>query len=590
MPTTEKPTLETLRGMLVALEGQGYSRYKEIKGGYLAADLELLVDYVQGDPFARPSRVRVLVPNHVAKLPEWACDDPVRRRAAADFVHRVTYGILTQTPRVRGSGRSGDLDVLRPGQQVLERTALILDEAGDVELRMGVGLPADGRRILGAEAAGLLCETVPDALRRAMNEVAASVAALRRHVQTVADADALRTQLSGRGLVAFVADGSLLPRSSGIDDSPLRADRARALRAAPDGLAVTLSAPNAGLLRGMGIPAGVTLIVGGGYHGKSTLLRALERGVYDHVPGDGRERVVTVRGAVKVRSEDGRSVAGTDISNFIGELPGGERPERFHSASASGSTSQAAAIMEALEVGAECLLLDEDTSAANFMIRDARMQRLIAARDEPITAFVDRAGELHRQQGVSTVMVVGGSGDYFDVADTVIAMTDYQPRDVAAEARAIARELPTSRTREGRPWHAPARRGVLPESVDPRDGRGRIQVRLHSGRRVLLGAQEIDLSGIEQVVEPAQLRAMAWALIRGLGGRLLPNTDVAEALTAIMREIETAGLAVIHPEPVGDLAAFRIHELAAFLGRIRTLEIRDLAGTRVAPSARAQDD
>ncbi|MFP4623357.1 MAG: P-loop domain-containing protein, partial [Gemmatimonadota bacterium] len=384
-------------------------------------------------------------------------------------------------------------------------------------------------------------------------------------------------QLRDHRLIAFVAEGAALPRRSGIDDRPLERERVVPFRP-PESLAVTLEAPNSGRIKGLGVPEGVTLIVGGGYHGKSTLLRALERGVYDHVPGDGRERVVTVDTAVKVRAEDGRRVAGTDISNFIGRLPGGDDTTHFHTENASGSTSQAAAIVEALEVGATALLLDEDTSATNFMIRDARMQRLIAAEHEPITPFIDRARQLHREGGISTVVVVGGSGDYFDVADTVVAMREYVPGEVTAEARSIADALATERTAEGGPWKAIRRRCPQPRSIDASRGRRSVSIRVRARDRVDFGTRTVELAAVEQLVETAQTRAIANALVWGRERGIDGANDLATAVAEVMAAIEREGLVAIHPHGIGELAAFRRFELAAFLNRLRTLRVEDAAG------------
>jgi predicted ABC-class ATPase len=388
-------------------------------------------------------------------------------------------------------------------------------------------------------------------------------------VETVEDANALRAQLEDRGLVAFVAEGAALPRRSGIDDRPLENGVVPFRPAGP--LSVVLESPNGGPVRGLGVPRGVTLIVGGGYHGKSTLLRAIERGVYDHVPGDGREAVVTVATAVKVRAEDGRRVAGTDISNFIGRLPGGDDTTSFHTENASGSTSQAASIAEALEVGATALLLDEDTSATNFMIRDARMQRLIEAEHEPITPFIDRARQLHDDQRVSTVVVVGGSGDYFDIADTVIAMREYVPSEVTGAARAVAQALPTQRVAEGGAWTPLRRRIPDPNSIDAKRGRKELAVRVRVRDRVELGTTTVELGAVEQIVETAQTRAMAYTLARTHDELLGGAADMGEAIERMMAEIDRHGLAAVHPHEIGELAAFRPFELAAFLNRIRTL-------------------
>ncbi len=562
--------IDTLLEEIRALDGKGYGAYKSIKGAYRAKRLALHIDHVQGDPYASPSRFRAVVPPEEAELPEWALRTDDRRRAAADFINRALYRAFREAPGSSGSGKSGQMGILRPGQQVLDRTSVVVGEDGTVEARFRVGLPARGRRILGRSAAELVGQTVVAALEAGALFESLEETTLRTQVETVEDAVSLRGQLREHGLVAFVADGARLPRRSGVDDRPLEKDVVPFR--APETLRLALEAPNAGKVTGMGVPEGMTLIVGGGYHGKSTLLRALERGVYDHIPGDGRERVVTVPEAVKVRAEDGRSVAGTDISNFIGRLPGGETTDRFRTENASGSTSQAATIMEALEVGARALLLDEDTSATNFMIRDGRMQRLVAAEDEPITPFIDRARQLSEELKVSTVAVIGGSGDYFDVADTVIALREYVPEEVTAEARQVAGELPTDRMAEGGPWTPLAERRPVPASIDARRGRRSVSIKVRARDRVSFGTGEVELGAVEQIVETAQTRAMANALVWARERAIDGERGMADALRQVMADIEADGLVSVHPHEIGELAAFRRFELAAFLNRLRTLE------------------
>jgi predicted ABC-class ATPase len=564
--------IEDLQRALQALDGQGYKAYKAVAGAYAADGFELHIDHVQGDPFAEPSRLRVRVPPEEGGYPPWTRSSDTRARGAADFVNRRLAEALAARSRSRGSGKSGELSVLVPGQEVLERTSVSLAADGSLVARFRAGLPARGRRILGGEAGHLVADVLA-AVREGVFFAALDGAALRQHVETVEDAVSLREQLSGHGLMAFVADGASLARRSGVDDRPLDRETAVPFES-PASLRRTLHAPNAGPVEGMGVPEGVTLIVGGGYHGKSTLLRALERGVYDHVPGDGRERVVTVAGAAKVRAEDGRRVAGTDISNFIGNLPGGVDTSRFHSDNASGSTSQAAAIVEALEVGATALLLDEDTSATNFMIRDARMQRLIASEQEPITPFIDRAREIHRVLGVSTTVVIGGSGDYFDVADTVIALRDYRPTEVTEGARAVAAALPSARVAEAAPWRAIRERCPDPRSIDPSRGHREVSIRILSRDRVQFGAEHMDLGAVEQIVETAQTRAMAYAMESARGQAIDGGRTVAECVAGIMAGIERHGLGSIHPHEIGELAAFRGLELTASLNRLRSLATR----------------
>lgn len=567
------PSSDDLRALLRSLDGKGYKAYKRIADAYDFSAFRLRVDHVQGDPFADPSRVRAVVPPATAALPPALLETEERRTAAADFLNRAFAAALADAGGGRGSGKSGELRILEPGQQVLRRTSMLVHADGAVEARFRAGLPARGRTILGEEAARLLCDAVPRAVESALSAPSVDLDALRHHVETVEDARALRSQLEAHGLVAFVADGAVLPRLSGVDDRPLSRERAVPFRS-PDGLRVTLLAPHAGEVAGMGVPRGVTLLVGGGFHGKSTLLRAIEQGIYDHPPGDGRERVVTVPDAVKVRAEDGRRVAGTDISNFISGLPGGEDTRHFHTENASGSTSQAAAIAEALEVGARCLLLDEDTSATNFLIRDARVQALVSKEHEPITPFIERAGELHRDRGVSIVLVVGGSGDYFDVADTVIAMRGYQPLEVTEEAREVARRLPTARRAEGAPWMPLRERVPLPESIDPSRGRREVEVKAYDPERVRFGAGEIDLRAVEQLVEAAQTRAIARALAWGRGRCIDGRRPLPAALRCLMDALRAEGLDAVDERVVGDYAEFRIFELAAALNRLRTLQVR----------------
>ena len=568
---------ERLRSELVAIDGGGYGAYKRILGSYDFGDSTLHVDDVQADPFASPSRLRAVFPPETTRLPDDLVRSRIRRGAAADYLNRRLWRQLRAVSRVRGSGKSGVIGILKPGQQILERTSLQIDEAGKVVARLTAGLPARGRRVLGHQAAEMLLTTIPDALRRALSAAHLEIGPIRRHADLAEDSAALREQLPERGLIAFIPNGAILPRRSGVDDRPLAPSSAVRFEA-PETLRVALEAPNRGPVIGMGIPRGITLIVGGGYHGKSTLLRAIENGIYDHIEGDGRELAVTVHDAAKIRAEDGRAIASVDISNFMTGLPGGEDTARFSTENASGSTSQAASISEALEVGARCLLIDEDTSATNFMIRDSRMQALIQEEDEPITPFIDRARQMYDELGVSTVLVVGGAGDYFDVADTVIGMRRYLPIDLTERARGIAERHQTDRRHEGGPWSALRLRRPDPASIDARRGKKPVSIKVRTPTRVLFGTEELELAALEQIVEGAQVRAIAQSLAHASGRWIDGHRTVREALEGLMGEIRLNGLDVIDSRQAGDYAEFRIFELAAALGRLRTLRIRPSDG------------
>lgn len=577
-----------LRQELARIDGRGYPAYREIAGQYQFDGFVLAIDHVQGDPFAAPSRLRVLRTPDAMGLPGWATATPARRIATADWLTRRFAAVLDGDERQarRGSGKSGLLAIDRPGQEILATSAAVVSPAM-VELRFVAGLPAAGRRILGGEAITLLLQRIPEAVKRALTlgrpelvgrgSREGSLWSLEAQIHTVEDQIALREALAERGLVAFVADNAILPRESGVSDRPLQGPRVVPFRA-PDSLAVTLETPHRGPVRGMGIPRGVTLIVGGGYHGKSTLLRALSRGVYNHVPGDGREGVVTDPLAVKVRAEDGRRIEQVDISPFIDNLPFGADTRRFSTDEASGSTSQAAAIVEALELGARVLLMDEDTSATNFMIRDRRMQALVARDREPITPFIDRVQALFRDLGVSTILVVGGAGDYLDVADTVIHMDHYQALDATARAREVARAFPTGRLQEAAgPFALPAPRVPLPQSIDPhgRRGHGRARVKARETDEIRFGFESIDLQAVEQIVHPSQTRAIG-ALLARLPGRYLDGkTSLRESLEKALAEVEAHGLDRLSSFgfPVGDLALPRLLEVGAALNRLRSLRV-----------------
>ncbi len=567
-----------LRADLQRLDGKPYPAYRDLRRRpYEVGEISLCLEHVQGDPFASPSRLRIDVAADVAALPSFATAHRDARRATADFLQRALRRAL---PPSRGgaradsgksgrSGKSGMIEIAGLGQEILERTGVVVGEDGALVIRPSVGLPAAGRRILGGAAAELLAAQVPAIVRTTLGEV--GDARLAAHVRAVEDQVALRDQLEGAGLVAFVADGSVLPRRSGADDRPL----AGAVPfAAPASMRIELATPHAGRVGGMAVASGVSLIVGGGYHGKSTLLQALARGVYDHVPGDGRERCVTRDGAVCARAEDGRSVCGVDLRPFIGTLPGGRSTRSFATQDASGSTSQAAAIVEAIEVGATALLIDEDTAATNFMIRDTRMRALIAAAAEPITLFLDRVRQLHDELGVSSVLVVGGAGDYLDVADAVVQMHDYTAVDVSEAARRVAAELPLGAAAPRRPdeWVASTPRRPLAESFDARRGR-RQRVRGVRTRSIELGEQEIDVSLLPQLVDPAQCRMIGDVLL--LCGRDLCDgrRSVAEVVAVVDQRIATEGLAAVAAATFGDRAAARRFEIAAAINRLRSLRL-----------------
>ncbi|GAA4402023.1 ABC-ATPase domain-containing protein [Tsukamurella soli] len=552
---------KALEHILDGIDGRGYAGYRQVAGEFDLGDCRLDIDHVQTDPYAPPSAVRVSVAGASADLPADLIGDRAGRVATADFLTRRFVSAA------RELAPSGAIRIGEPGQEVLERTSIRIEHRR-VEARLSVQLPAAGRRIRGREAARILADIIPRLAAMCLRHSSIDTAALRAHGTLYRDQEHLRARLAGAGLVAFVADGAVLPRAAGDSDLPLI--RGAIPFESPAALRVSFPLPSGTTVSGMGVRDGVTVIVGGGYHGKSTLLRALERGVYPHIAGDGREWVITRGDAVTVRAEDGRAVTGVDISPFIGDLPSGTDTRHFSTTNASGSTSQAANLVEAIGAGATALLIDEDTSATNFMIRDDRMRRLIPADREPITPFVDRVRPLFTERGVSTVLVAGGSGAFFDVADTVIALDAYRPRDVTAAAHAIAGRPAAPDTPPG--TVIPSELPRIPTARSLRDGSKPARARGRSDIR--RGDQDIDLAAVVQLVDPAQTAALARALDR-LADMFDGRRPLAEAVDLLLSRIDADGLEVLSPRRghPGDLARPRRHEIHAAVNRYRRLEL-----------------
>ncbi|MFR9726340.1 P-loop domain-containing protein [Streptomyces sp. MS19] len=547
------------------LDGAAYGRYRGLVGEWeLPGGFALRVVRAQADPYAPPARVAVRVRGERAGFPRELWDSPVRRRALAGWLVRRA---------AREAAREAAFHVDAGGQEVLARSSCTVGDDGSVTLRLGVALPGPRRRIDGRAAWELLGEGLPWIAEHALCHDGERAAEAAGFVAAVEDSAALRERLPELGLVAFVADGALLPRRSGADDRPARGGGLVPFLA-PEELRVTVDLPHAGAVTGMGVPAGVTLVVGGGFHGKSTLLRALETGVWDHVPGDGRERVVAHRDTVKIRAEDGRSVCRVDVRAFVDHLPGGAGTADFSTPDASGSTSQAASLCEAVETGARVLLIDEDTAASNLMIRDARMQALVAKEREPLTPLVDSVRSLHRDHGISTVLVMGGSGDYLDVADRVVMMDDYRPYDVTARAREVA-AVPTGRRAEALSFPGVAARRPEPASLDA-SARGRTRVRARGTDHLVLGENEVDLRAVEQLADGPHVVGVGLAvelLVRR--GHLDGQRTLADALDLLDSDLAgpggVAALLGVHDD---DFAVPRRHEVAAALNRVRALRVR----------------
>ncbi|EIE22453.1 hypothetical protein COCSUDRAFT_16516, partial [Coccomyxa subellipsoidea C-169] len=558
---------------------QNYPKYHDVEGSWqFQGGFSFMLDRAQSDPFAQPSRCRVQVSPEAARFPRDLWESPIRRTALCDFLTRSLGSAVSAAGgdvRRESGGwhgqKGGEMTVDTPGQHVLQRTSCIIDDQGGVEARFTVALPARGRTILGNLAAQILVDFLPRYIRAGLFYEMQDAAALRRHVDCVEDTEALRSALPGLGLVAFVGNGSILPRKTGESDLPMPAAEAVPFTS-PENLAVQVSLPRRGVVTGMGIRKGVTLIVGGGFHGKTTLLKALEAGV----PGDGRELVVTVADSVKVRAEDGRRVEATDISPFISNLPFGKDTTMFRTPDASGSTSQAANIQEALELGASTLLLDEDVCATNFMIRDARMQALVKKENEPITPFISKIRSL-LARGVSSILVMGGSGDYFGVSDTVLRMDSYEASDVTAEALAIDRRFGSAPSLTGNNSHYGTVASRSPVTIYPSQSSERVKTTTRQTNLIQFGDENLDLSGLEQLIEKSQTRAIAEALCLlrlWISQPQASGSSLAQLLKRMDAEFDSQGLDVLAPAlKAGNFARPRIFEIGAAVNRLRSVRM-----------------
>ncbi|EGU36799.1 hypothetical protein VIBRN418_13186 [Vibrio sp. N418] len=548
--------MDQLIATLKKIEKQNYRAYHQIKGQYDLTDFTLFVDHVQADPFASASRFRAFRPWSLTGL-DWLKEkSPAYQIAARDFIARTFSEFAKQESHV---------SIALHGQTVLDSTAVVFTEEG-IELRFRVNLPAEGRSVLGKKSINILTFHLPKFVRRATIAREIDIAALERHCQVIEDQEALREQLEKNNLIAFIGNGSVLPRLAGNCDLPMK-DAVEFV--APKSLQVTLETPNQGPVTGLGIPKGITLIVGGGFHGKSTLLTAIERSIYNHIPGDGRERIVTNLDAMKIRAEDGRSVHNLNLSNYINHLPMGKDTADFSTQDASGSTSQAAWLQESIESGARGLLIDEDTSATNFMIRDERMQALVSKGAEPITPLVDRIGQLRSELDISTIVVMGGSGDYLDVADTVIQMHDYQPVDVTEKAQQVIAQHPTQRCNESespletfrpRALNGAALQAILLDGKFRVSGKGTESLRF--------GKEFADISALEQLQSSSEVNAIGWLwfqLAQLPGWTTNPAKEIAQMISGDWHQTM--------PKQ-GDLAKPRVLDVMAALNRLRKAQFK----------------
>lgn len=560
---------EDLKKELIKIDHKSYGMYKTLGGSYSYGNYILHIDHVQGDPFASPSRLRFEVKKEKHGFPEEYYEKKHRRLALEDQVLRRFLRQLRQLDKgSMGSGKSGRITTCPANQTVQERIAVVFSKDG-MELRFEMGFPARGRTIMAKEMQKLVFDILPELAESCLfyrKWDTKSKSFLEKAVFLADDQKELRRQLKERGLTGFVANGAILPRESGISDRPMR-DAVPFI--SPESLQIEIELPHKGKIIGMGIPEGITVIVGGGYHGKSTLLKALEQGVYNHIAGDGREYVVADATGMKIRAEDGRSILHTDISLFINHLPAGQDTVDFSSENASGSTSQAANLIEAMEAGAELLLLDEDTSATNFMIRDKVMAKLVSDEKEPITTLLRHIRGIYKTMGISFIIVVGSSGDYLSVADLVLQLDHYKVKDVTKEAKEICEQCQIA-------GQYTEKEVCMPEfsrKLKPVKS-ARRKLKSMGTDTVLIDRESIDVRYLEQLSESGQTTALAY-MMGWILDHVTKEEDIQEFIENMYKLIERKGMAAVIPAnySAGHPVLPRKQELYACLNRYRSAKI-----------------
>lgn len=568
-------TEEDLKQLLYSIDRKGYPAYKGTKGSYRFRRYVLFIDHVQGDPFAAPSRLHVEVAGNTAGFPKRLFDETYKKTALEDHLTRLFARQAEKFSfQAKGSGKSGILSVTRCGQEVLKRSACEIDSSnGNVLVRFEVGFPANGRSINAKELIRIFSDFLPQCVEKSLIYQNIDQSKAEQVMELSVDRQFLCKYLKEKGLVAFVADGSVLPRESGVSQRPMKG---AVPFKAPESMKYTADLPYKGEISGMGIEKGITLIVGGGYHGKSTLLKALEMSVYPHIAGDGREYIVTDEDVVKIRAEDGRSIKHTDISMFINDLPNGKDTKAFYTEDASGSTSQAANVTEAIEAGTSAFFIDEDTSATNFMVRDELMQKVIHREMEPITPFIERMSDIYGRFDISTVLVAGSSGAYFQVADKIIQMDRYVPKDITEPAKAAAGEYPGLEYPKEKPKMPGFSR--CPKKNQGVYHKGRIKIKTLGKDGVQLGRDTIDLRYVEQLADSEQLTCLGY-MLKYMEEELLDGRKNIKTIVNILwKEIESRGFSALFGkngqnagEVPGNLAMPRREELFACINRYRGL-------------------
>ena len=548
---------------------QDAKQLQQLIGDYDFSRYVLKISRIDEPAETQHSLLVVSVPHFIAGFPLKLIETPVGRTALEDLLTRKVAEEIDKISAYDEDGISRRrLHITRPGQKILPRSSLVVTEEY-VEARIYVRLPLRDGRILGGDMKTLFFEILPRVVNAALIFCNLDEDEITAAVNLMNDADHVRHLLATRGWVSFVADHARLSRV-GDSDQP---DLERAIPLVVDeALARNVDVPHAGALRGFGVPAGLTLILGDAYSGRAELMHAIGDGIYNHVAGDGREMVITVPDAVYVKAEPGRSVQRVDISAFV--RPTGANPAAFTNIHADACAAQAASTIEALEVGARALLFEESDSAVEFLTRDARLGDLMPEADRTITPLSVLARRIVDQLGVS--LVIAGSStitDFIPVADTILRIANYKVSDVTQQAKALVAPPATAPAGADVSALIAKKRSVVPSSIDPSAGRSELRIETEGMYQLHFGRNTIDLHGVVQLADEDQTRTIGRILYYAKTHYMDETHPISELLDSVDQDLSTEGLETLTRVLQGDLARPRRFEIAAALNRLPSLRI-----------------
>ncbi|MDF7807841.1 ABC-ATPase domain-containing protein [Pontiellaceae bacterium B12219] len=565
--------------LLAELDGQPFSGYQKLIGDFDFSRyvIKCAAINLEDEDAAHPV-FSIRVPQTISEIPEYLFDTPVRRTAMEDLLLRRISDCISRIANYDQNGIARrHIQVSSPNQKILPRNALLLTKEY-IEVRIEITLPfqtiiVDGEPLVsidGEMAQQIFFEDLPEIVSNSLLYCNIDIAEADEHVNNMEDADRLRQYLGASGQVAFVAEGALVTRLTGSDLPDY--ERMSPVEAA-DELLDEVEVPHSGAVRGFGIPNGLTLILGESNSGRVDLMDAIAQGIYNHVPGDGREHVVTVADAVSIRAEVGRSIQQVDISAFASELLDGGNAASYSTKSAGSFTSQAASTVEALEAGARVLLYDEHSSSSTFLSSDTRVASLLGKSSRNTLAA--RARQMVDELGIS--MVVAGSSlvaEFIPIADKILKIENFCISDITEEAKAlnIVAPAPVNDTVNLSTMLSRSR-WVMPSSIDPSIGREDLVIETDEVDFLQFGRSLVDLDAVRQIADADQARAIGFVLYYAKLRYMDEGYPMREILDLVDRDLSNEGLNALVRDIRGDLARPRRYEVAAAINRLPAFRV-----------------